>query len=104
MRWAVREMDFIVPRKARCPRSFALELAAQKIRANCIAPGMVRTKMANTAEDAFSAERMKEYEAEYPLGWGEPEDVAYGVVYLLSDASRWMTGTNLVMDGGFICQ
>lgn len=79
-------------------RTLALELSNRKIRVNCVTPGMVETKfLQNFAldEDDFIADKQR-----YPLGYGKPEDVAYGVIYLLSDASRWITGTNLLMDGG----
>lgn len=76
----------------------ALELASRKIRVNCIMPGMVRTKFLNNF--ALDEEDFKSDEQKYPLGYGTPEDVAGGVVYLLSDAARWITGTDLLMDGG----
>ena len=79
-------------------KTLALELSPRKIRVNCVMPGMVRTKfLQNFAieEEDFVADEQK-----YPLGYGTPEDVANGVLYLLSDASRWITGTSLVMDGG----
>ena len=78
----------------------ALELAKNKIRVNSVSPGMVRTNL-NTANPNLTAEDLKKDEMNtYPLGYGEPEDVAYGIIYFLSDASRWVTGTTLIMDGG----
>jgi NAD(P)-dependent dehydrogenase (short-subunit alcohol dehydrogenase family) len=47
---------------------------------------------------------MTEHRKLYPLGFGQPEDVANAAVFLLSDASRWVTGTTLVLDGGYTCQ
>ena len=78
----------------------ALELAKTRIRVNCVAPGMVRTNL--LSENSFVTEEdlKKDEMNNYPLGYGEPIDVAHGIVYLLSDASRWITGTTLVMDGG----
>jgi NAD(P)-dependent dehydrogenase (short-subunit alcohol dehydrogenase family) len=85
-------------------RAMALELAPLKARANSIAPAIVRTPLAARASEVVSAESMAEHEKEYPLGFGEPEDVANAAVYLLSPASRWVTGTTLVIDGGLTCQ
>lgn len=78
-------------------RNVALE-GAPKIRCNSINPGMVNT---NLAGKTYSDEdRRKDIET-YPMKrYGEPRDVALGVVYLLSDASSWMTGSSLIIDGG----
>lgn len=80
----------------------AAELAGQKIRANVICPGLVKTALLTTAaETNLSAETFSAAEKDYPLGLGEAEDVAGPAVFLLSDASKWITGTSLVADGGF---
>ncbi len=80
-------------------RAAALDLAGAKIRINAIAPGLVRTPLINF--DSISEEQMKMAEARYPLKRiGIPEDVASAAVYLLSDASSWVTGQQLVVDGG----
>jgi len=83
-------------------RGFALETAAKKIRVNTIAPGLVRTKIFDQAEAIFSKEEMAEMEARYPLGIGEPEDVANTIAFLLSPASKWITGSIIKMDGGLL--
>lgn len=83
-------------------RSFALEHAGKKIRANVIAPALVKTKIFDETELATSEEEMKNYEAQYPLGFGEPQDVANCAAFLLSDASKWITGTTIKMDGGLL--
>jgi NAD(P)-dependent dehydrogenase (short-subunit alcohol dehydrogenase family) len=59
---------------------------------------MVRTPMLDSS--VVTKEDYERDEALYPLGYGEPEDVAHAAVFLLSDASRWITGTALVLDGG----
>lgn len=82
-------------------RSAALELAAEGIRVNCVAPGLVQTEMADRASSTLTPEQMDQIRAMHPLGLGEPEDVAHAVAFLLSDASRWITGTTLVVDGGY---
>jgi NAD(P)-dependent dehydrogenase (short-subunit alcohol dehydrogenase family) len=76
----------------------ALELSSRKIRVNSVAPAMVRTRLLDTL--GADAEALNEDEKRYPLGYGTPEDVAWAVVYLLSNASRWMTGNILSIDGG----
>ena len=77
----------------------ALELAPKKIRVNSIMPGMVRTNMINAY--GLSEEEMEAVIKSYPLGRiGEPEDIANAAVFFLSDNSLWITGANLVIDGG----
>ncbi|QGQ98475.1 SDR family oxidoreductase [Paenibacillus psychroresistens] len=85
-------------------KSAAIELSSLQIRVNSISPGIVQTEM---AADIFSSIPKEQYELvlkKHPLGFGSPEDVAYATVYLLSDAARWITGTNLIVDGGYTCQ
>lgn len=84
-------------------KSAALELAAQRTRVNTICPGLVPTSILNLSNEMFSEEQLKEtmYDR-YPLKRvGTPEDIANGVIYLLSDASSWVTGINLLIDGGY---
>ena len=77
----------------------ALELAPKKIRVNAIMPGMVRTGMINAY--GLSEEEMNAVIKGYPLGRiGEPEDIAKAVAFFISDDSSWITGANLVVDGG----
>lgn len=77
----------------------ALELAPKKIRVNAVCPGMIQTKM--IYDESIQGEELKRDMERYPLGrFGTPEDIAWAMVYLLSDASAWVTGTNLVIDGG----
>ena len=82
-------------------KALALELARQKIRVNCVCPGLVRTAMVDELESILLPEQLEKLYAEYPLGLGEPEDVAYAIACLLAPAARWITGTALVLDGGY---
>lgn len=82
-------------------RSLAIELAPRKIRINCISPGVVETPMSKNAVYSQTEESMNKIKELHPLGLGHPEDIAYACIYLLSDASRWITGTNLIADGGY---
>lgn len=83
-------------------RGLALETAAKKIRVNTVSPGLVRTKIFSQAEQIFSKEEVEEMEKRYPLGIGEPEDIANTIAFLLSPASRWITGSLIKMDGGLL--
>ena len=78
----------------------ALELAKNKIRVNSVSPGMVVTPLNTDSQFLTAEDRKKDEMNNYPLGYGQPEDVAYGILYFLADASRWVTGTTLIMDGG----
>lgn len=81
-------------------RSFAVELADKNIRANAVHPGMIETKM--IYENLTDEDREKDM-FDYPLKrYGKPEEVAWAIIYLLSDASAWVTGSSLVIDGGFM--
>ena len=80
-------------------RFCARELATKKIRVNCVNPGMVNTKLIQSG--IISDEQHKLDMEKYPLKrYGEPEDIAYGIIYLLSNASSWVTGHSLIIDGG----
>ena len=61
---------------------------------------MVQTAMDSEMEDMLSKEVVEKDMKQYPLGYGTPEDVANAAVFLLSEASRWMTGQSITLDGG----
>lgn len=82
-------------------RALALELSSKNIRVNAISPAVVQTEMSKKLYSSLSENEQKSITDMHPLGLGEPEDVANAAVYLLSDASRWVTGTNLIVDGGY---
>jgi NAD(P)-dependent dehydrogenase (short-subunit alcohol dehydrogenase family) len=82
-------------------KGLALDLANRGIRVNSVNPGIIDTKL--FTDSAVSQEQLKEEIKRYPLKrFGKPEEVAYAVIYFLSDATEWITGSNLVVDGGFI--
>jgi NAD(P)-dependent dehydrogenase (short-subunit alcohol dehydrogenase family) len=82
-------------------RVLASELASQKIRVNSVLPGLVSTALIEDST-ALSQESLKKNTAAYPLGLGTPVDVSNLVGFLLSDLSRWITGDEIVIDGGFL--
>ncbi len=79
---------------------WANELAVSGIRVNAVAPGMVRTDITMKAIEILSAETIADDEKKYPLGYGDPIDVAAPITFLLSQASKWITGEVLIIDGG----
>jgi NAD(P)-dependent dehydrogenase (short-subunit alcohol dehydrogenase family) len=81
-------------------RVLALELAARGTRVNCIAPAFVRTPMLDDTAENFSREAVDKIEERQLLGLGDPVDVANTIVFYLSDASKWISGTNLILGGG----
>ncbi|MDQ5928464.1 MAG: hypothetical protein QG594_238 [Bacteroidota bacterium] len=81
-------------------KGLALELAVKKIRVNSVLPGMIMTELLSSS--SLSTDDLSEDEKKYPLKrYGKPNEVAYAVIYLLSDASCWVTGSELLIDGGF---
>ena len=81
-------------------KGIALDLASKGIRVNCVNPGMIDTHI--FSEGKITQEQLKEDTERYALKrYGKPEEVAYAVIYLLSDASAWTTGSNLLIDGGY---
>lgn len=81
-------------------RVYANELSSKSIRINTIQPGAVHTDMSKQTETVLSKEVLDVDKAKYPLGYGEVIDIALPVIFLLSDASRWITGQSIVIDGG----
>ena len=80
-------------------KTCARELAAKRIRVNSVNPGMVETKLIHVG--MITEEQLEADKKTYPLQrYGKPADIALGIVYLLSDASSWVTGHPLVIDGG----
>ncbi|MFN7890871.1 MAG: SDR family NAD(P)-dependent oxidoreductase [Pirellula sp.] len=82
-------------------KTLAMELAREKIRVNSVAPAMVRTEMMDTMFQSLLPEQVAAIVSMHPLGIGTPEDVANAIAFLLADTGRWITGTTLVIDGGY---
>ena len=85
-------------------RALALELAPKNIRVNCVSPGMVKTDMSIKILESISEDNVSKIESMHPLGLGEPNDVAEAISFLLSDNSKWITGVELPVDGGYSVQ
>jgi len=81
-------------------KGMALDLAPKKIRVNSVLPGRIETPMITLESELTDEQRDIDIKT-YPLKrYGKPEEVAYAAIYLLSDASCWVTGSNLTIDGG----
>jgi NAD(P)-dependent dehydrogenase (short-subunit alcohol dehydrogenase family) len=85
-------------------RSLALELAPSGVRVNCIAPGFVRTPMLERLEQSWDTAQHDAVKALHPLGFGEPTDIAHAAAFLAAPTGRWITGTVLVVDGGYLAR
>lgn len=81
-------------------RSMSQETAAGGLRVNCISPGIVDTPMQKAAEAFMGPHYREEQLSQYPLGFGQPEDVAEMAAFLLSTRARWITGQNFILAGG----
>lgn len=78
----------------------AKELAPQGIRVNSISPALVETPMVKEFKELLGEEHFMAEKEQYPFGLGQPEDIASLACFLLSSEARWITGQNIVMDGG----
>lgn len=80
-------------------KTLSMEWAAKGIRSNCVAPSFIKTPMIEQTAETVSQASLDRFEKIHPLGFGEPEDVAHSIVFLLSDAAKWITGTTLKLGG-----
>ena len=82
-------------------RSFAGELATQGIRVNCVSPGVVDTRMSQAMFEKLPPTELAELRKRHLLGIGSVSDISEPIAFLLSEMSRWITGQNIVVDGGY---
>lgn len=80
-------------------QTFVREVSNKGMRINTVAPSWVNTEMVGEFEGLAFAEELK---SKHPLGIGQPDDVSGAVLFLLSDRAKWITGTNIIIDGGFL--
>jgi NAD(P)-dependent dehydrogenase (short-subunit alcohol dehydrogenase family) len=85
-------------------RSLALELTRDKVRVNCVTPSIIETELTAHLKELMLPEQWTALEEAHPLGFGTPRDVANAAAFLLADTGRWITGTALVVDGGYSAQ
>lgn len=85
-------------------RSMAIELAPKKIRVNCVSPAIVCTDLVAKLFSKLPENSVENIKSKHPLGFGTPKDIANACVFLLSNEAKWITGSNLVIDGGYSCQ
>jgi NAD(P)-dependent dehydrogenase (short-subunit alcohol dehydrogenase family) len=82
-------------------KAMALEFISKKVRVNCLLLGIVETEMVKNMFESLLDESRQSIINKHPLGLGKPDDVAYFCAFLLSDLSRWITGSSIVIDGGY---
>ncbi len=82
-------------------RSLAVELSSKDIRVNSITAGAVETPMHQRLLESMPKSAVQDYLNRHPLGFGQPSDISNAAAFLISDASRWMTGACIVLDGGY---
>lgn len=82
-------------------RSLAVEYSKKRIRVNCVSPGVIETPINANQNYMKDPVLRAQFEAKHLLGLGQCSDISNACIYLLSDASRWVTGQNLIVDGGF---
>jgi NAD(P)-dependent dehydrogenase (short-subunit alcohol dehydrogenase family) len=82
-------------------KTLALEMASKGMTINCISPGTILTPLMQNMMESLTEEQQAERKAGFPLGLGHPSDIANTAMFLLSDGARWITGQNIVVDGGY---
>lgn len=82
-------------------KTLALEMATKGLNINCISPGTILTPLMEKMMESLTEEQQAERKSGFPLGLGRPSDIANTAMFLLSDAARWITGQNIVVDGGY---
>ena len=85
-------------------RAWAIEWAPRRIRVNAVAPGMVPSPMSDAILAALTPDEVAAVRMRHPLGFGEPQDVAHVVAFLLAPEAKWVTGVVLPVDGGYLAQ
>lgn len=82
-------------------QSLAKEVSIRKIRVNTVSPGTFHSAMSHKVFSMMDQQQLAEFESMHPLGLGNPSDVAAAVKFLLSDSGKWITGIDMVVDGGY---
>lgn len=82
-------------------KTIALEIAPKGMTINCISPGTILTPLMQQMMESLTEEQCKERQEGFPLGLGRPSDISNTAMFLLSDGARWITGQNIIVDGGY---
>lgn len=84
-------------------KTIAKEIATRKQRINTVSPGWIEdTEITNTAKNSFTETILNNLNETYPLGLGEKTDISSMCLFLLSDAAKWITGADFIVDGGYL--
>jgi NAD(P)-dependent dehydrogenase (short-subunit alcohol dehydrogenase family) len=82
-------------------RSLAVEMASKKIRVNSISPGLVNSRISEVLSSNTDSDSFENIKKKHLLGIGEYSDIVSSILFLLSDKSKWITGSNMIVDGGY---
>ncbi len=83
-------------------KNLAIELGIKKIRVNAIIAGAIKTEMHFRIIKSLTQKSIKDYEDKHVFGFGEPKDISNAAIFLLSEAGKWITGSDLLIDGGYM--
>jgi NAD(P)-dependent dehydrogenase (short-subunit alcohol dehydrogenase family) len=82
-------------------RSLAVEMASKKIRVNSISPGLINSRISEVLRSNISSDSFENIKKKHLLGIGKYSDIVSSLLFLLSDKSNWITGSNMIVDGGY---
>ena len=82
-------------------KSLAVEMSSKKVRINSVSPGLIDSRISNVLSSSMTEESFESIKKKHLLGVGKYSDVASSILFLLSENNKWITGSNLIVDGGY---